>query len=155
MFFGEYRNRMDAKGRLMIPARFREVLADEETMILKPGLDGCLLLLPLSVWEVQARLIRDALPPTSSESRYLRRRLLVGAEACSPDSLGRIVMPQALREHAGLRREAVILGMVDYAEIWSREKWGEYLSPRQAPGDIEAILERVAASLPRESLRFL
>ena len=154
MFLGEYHNRVDAKGRLMVPSRFRTALGEESAMI-KPGLDGCLILLSLSTWEQQAQLIRDSLPPTTADGRFLRRKLLAGAEPCSLDAFGRALLPPLLRGRAGIRKEAVVLGMVDYAEIWSRERWSEYLAPGETRGEIEEILERVSASLPPESLRFL
>ena len=155
MFLGEYHNRLDSKNRLSVPARFREELDPPAEVVVKPGLDGCLLLLPFQTWESQAEAIRDQIAPTTYERRYLKRLLLLGAERSTPDRLGRITLSPALRRHAQIQRDVVILGMVDHAEIWARQRWSEYRWPKQGLGQTEDILERLANELPKEHLRFL
>ena len=119
---GEYNHTIDAKGRLIIPARFRELLGEE--FILTKGLDGCLSIYPMDAWEVFETKLR-ALPLTNKNARTFTRFFVAGATNCELDKQGRILVPQTLREFAGLEKEVVLTGNLDRIEIWSKEKWSE------------------------------
>ena len=122
MFMGEYNHTIDAKGRLIIPARFRELLGEE--FILTKGLDGCLSIYPMDAWEAFETKLR-ALPLTNKNARTFTRFFVAGATNCELDRQGRILVPQTLREFAGLEKEVVLTGNLDRIEIWSKEKWSE------------------------------
>lgn len=155
MFLGEFHNRLDTKGRMSVPVRFREELETPLEVVVKPGLDGCLYLLPLDTWETQAQAIRDQISPTTYQKRYLKRLLLLGAERVRLDRLGRVVLSPSLRRHSEIQRDVVILGLVDHVEIWAKHRWTEYRHPKQGMGPTEEILEQLADELPKEHLRFL
>ena len=122
MFMGEYNHIIDAKGRLIIPARFRELLGEE--FILTKGLDGCLSIYPMDAWEAFETKLR-ALPLTNKNARTFTRFFVAGATNCELDRQGRILVPQTLREFADLEKEVVLTGNLDRIEIWSKEKWSE------------------------------
>ena len=122
MFMGEYNHIIDAKGRLIIPARFRELLGVE--FILTIGLYGCLSIYPMDAWEAFETKLR-ALPLTNKNARTFTRFFVAGATNCELDRQGRILVPQTLREFAGLEKEVVLTGNLDRIEIWSKEKWSE------------------------------
>ena len=122
MFMGEYNHIIDAKGRLIIPARFRELLGEE--FILTKGLDGCLSIYPMDAWEAFETKLR-ALPLTNKNARTFTRFFVAGATNCELDRQGRILVPQTLREFAGLEKEVVLTGNLDRIGIWSKEKWSE------------------------------
>ena len=122
MFMGEYNHTIDAKGRLIIPARFRELLGEE--FILTKGLDGCLSIYPLDEWNAFETKLR-ALPLTNKNARTFTRFFVAGATNCELDRQGRVLVPQPLREFAGLEKEVVLTGNLNRIEIWSKEKWSE------------------------------
>ena len=122
MFMGEYNHIIDAKGRLIIPARFRELLGEE--FILTKGLDGCLSIYPMDAGDAFETKLR-ALPLTTKNARTFTRFFVAGATNCELDRQGRILVPQTLREFAGLEKEVVLTGNLDRIEIWSKEKWSE------------------------------
>lgn len=139
MFMGEYRHALDDKGRLFIPARFREELGTPS--VVAKGLDGCLFLFPQSSWQrLQAQLAH--LPLTRSDARAFMRFLLAGAAEVEPDRQGRIGVPPPLREHAALEREAVVVGVGDRVEVWSQGRWASYSS--EAAEAFERIAEELA-----------
>ena len=112
MFMGEYNHTVDAKGRLIIPSRFREELKNE--FIVTKGLDGCLFVEKLK-----------ALPLTNKNARQFSRFFVAGATPCELDRQGRILLPLPLREFAGLEKDVVLAGMLNRIEIWSKTKWME------------------------------
>ena len=122
MFMGEYNHTIDAKGRLIIPAKFREALGEE--FILTKGLDGCLLIYPMDEWESFEEKLK-ALPLTDKNARAFLRFFVAGATACELDRQGRILVPSTLREFAGLEKEVVLTGNLTRIEIWSKQKWIE------------------------------
>lgn len=134
-FMGEYRHTLDAKGRLAIPARFREGLG--ERFVATRGMDNCLWVYPPAEWDqFSARL--QALPATNPSARALQRFFLAGATECEVDAQGRILIPESLREHARLDREAVVVGVGAKVEIWARGEWEAY-QQKQADLGIESI----------------
>ncbi len=122
MFLGEYRHTIDAKGRLAVPARFRDDLA--EGLVVTRGLDPCLHIYPKSEWLPLAERL-SSLPVSEPAVRALRRSFFTGAYACEMDKQGRILVPPTLREYAGLDGEVVIAGLNAYIEIWSPARWDE------------------------------
>ncbi|NLF63765.1 MAG: division/cell wall cluster transcriptional repressor MraZ [Chloroflexi bacterium] len=122
MFLGEYTHTIDDKGRVTIPARFRAELAGG--LVVTRGFDRNLMIYPLTEWQEMAE--RVAARPVSDESvRAFRRRIFAGATDLEPDRQGRIVLPQYLREFAGIDGEVVVAGMYDYIELWDAEAWRE------------------------------
>ena len=119
MFMGEYNHTIDAKGRLIIPAKFRETLGEE--FILTRGLDGCLSIYPMDEWKSFEEKLK-ALPLTDKNARAFLRFFVAGATSCELDRQGRILVPSTLREFAGLEKEVVLTGSLTRIEIWSKEK---------------------------------
>ena len=122
MFMGEYNHTIDAKGRLIIPAKFREPLGEE--FVLTRGLDGCLYIYPMDEWEAFEEKLR-ALPLTNKDARAFSRFFVAGATTCELDKQGRILVPQTLREFAGLEKDVILAGNLSRVEVWSKEKWSE------------------------------
>lgn len=121
MFMGEYNHTIDAKGRLIIPSRFRELLGEE--FVLTRGLDGCLSIYPMDEWVAFEEKLR-ALPLTNKDARTFSRFFVAGATTCQLDKQGRILVPQTLRQFAGLDKD-VVLTDLNRIEVWSKEKWSE------------------------------
>lgn len=118
MLIGEYQHIIDAKNRVIVPAKFREDLGS--LFYITKGLDGCLFVLSRKGWEqLQAKI--DAMP--LSKSRGLQRFFFAGATEAEPDKQGRILIPQNLREYAELEKDVTFIGTSTRAEIWSTEKW--------------------------------
>jgi len=122
MFMGEYNHTIDAKGRLIIPAKFREALGSE--FVLTKGLDGCLFVFPMKEWEAFEEKLRS-LPLIDKNARKFSRFFLAGASTCELDKQGRILVPGTLREFAQMDKEVVLTGMLDRIEVWSKEQWLE------------------------------
>lgn len=118
MFLGEFSHATDAKGRVFIPAKFREELG--ETFVITRGLDACLCVYPLSEWEKYAAKIEQF--PTV-QARKIRRFIYSAASDTQLDSQGRALIPQTLREYAGIEKDVVVLGLGSYIEIWSQQAW--------------------------------
>ncbi|MCI6927239.1 division/cell wall cluster transcriptional repressor MraZ [Butyricicoccus porcorum] len=131
---GEYQHTLDAKGRLFIPAKLREELGD--SFVVTKGLDECLFLYPLDAWKALEDKIRQ-LP--MSKSRNLQRFFLSAAADVTVDKQGRIVVPPVLRSHAKLVHDVTIIGVLDRAEIWDRQKWDEYNGQLDAGSIAEAM----------------
>ncbi len=121
MFRGRSTHLLDSKGRLSIPARFRDVLRsryDERIMV--TNLPNCLVAYPLEVWkEIEAKFTNYAIAPRKVQ--LFQRYFLASAVQCKLDSHGRILIPSALREEVGLKKEVVLLGILNHFEIWDKE----------------------------------
>ena len=122
MFMGEYSHTIDAKGRLIIPSKFREQLGEE--FVLTKGLDGCLSIYPNDEWAAFEEKLR-ALPLTNKNARTFTRFFVAGATNCELDKQGRILLPANLREYAGIDKEVVSVGVFSRVEIWSKERYLE------------------------------
>lgn len=112
---------MDAKGRMSFPAKLREIIG--ERFIVTKGIDGCIYAYSVSDFKVKAEKLRE-LPMT--KARKLQRSFVGFASVVEPDKQGRILIPQALRECAGLSKEVVVAGVIDRCEIWSKERWDSF-----------------------------
>jgi MraZ protein len=137
VFTGEYRHSVDEKGRIAVPAKFRAQL--EGGAYVARWLDACLAIFPRAAWDVLAEKV-GGLPIGDANARTFSRSLFASAYELEPDRQGRIVVPASLRELAGLRDEAVIVGMRDHAEIWEPERWATYRRAMEAP---EAMAEHL------------
>jgi MraZ protein len=120
MFLGRHHHSLDTKGRLAIPARFRDELAGG--VVLTRGIDRCLSLYPLAEWEPLAAKV-NGLPLSDPDARAFRRLVFSEAVDLSLDGQGRILLPPELRGYAGIEREVVVIGVNAYLEIWSPERW--------------------------------
>jgi MraZ protein len=140
VFLGEFEHTIDEKGRLAVPARFREEISDG--LVLTRGFDHCLQAFPRPVWQNLSERI-SALSLGQEEARNLRRLIFSGAAEVETDRQGRILIPQNLREYAGLREQAVIAGLNTHFEIWSQERWHNVLNTLDSSGG--AMAEQLAA----------
>ena len=138
MFMGEYNHTIDAKGRLIVPAKFREILGDN--FIVTKGLDGCLFVYPNDEWTRFEEKLKS-LPLTNKNARQFTRFFLAGAAACEVDKQGRILLPQVLREFASLEKDVVLVGVASRIEIWSRERWDESMNTYD--GDMDEVAENM------------
>ena len=123
MFMGEYNHSIDAKGRVIIPVKFREELGSE--FVVTKGMDGCLYLFPFAAWNEFEEKLRSMPVTVNKESRKFARFFMAGAGTVELDKQGRILIPPVLREFAGLQKNIVIAGVLDRVEIWDHEKWIE------------------------------
>lgn len=139
MFVGEYSHNIDSKGRIIIPAKFREQLG-EHFMITK-GFEGCLFVYPMQEWEVLAENL-SRLPSNQKSARYLQRTFLSGAAEAEPDKQGKVLIAAPHREYAGLLKEVVIIGVSKRVEIWDAQRWKEY-----SESEVEMTVEEAAESL--------
>ncbi|MFP4661165.1 MAG: division/cell wall cluster transcriptional repressor MraZ [Halanaerobiales bacterium] len=138
MFMGEYQHNMDSKGRVIIPAKFRDELG--EKFVATRGLDNCLFVYPMNEWSVLESKLTN-LPITSKNARTFVRFFFSGATECELDKQGRISIPLNLREYADLSKETVIIGLANRIELWSKERWDSYLD------DAEDSYEDIAAAM--------
>jgi MraZ protein len=138
MFIGEYQHNTDAKGRLIIPARFRDELG--QNVILAKGLDGCITVYTYPQWnEVLAQL--KLLPNTKRESRMYVHTLTAKAAECEFDAQGRVLIPNSLLKEADIEKECVVVGVVDHIEIWSKPRWTAYYD--RASASFEEVAEQL------------
>jgi MraZ protein len=126
MFTGEHQHSFDAKGRLIMPVKYRAQLG--ERCIATKGMDRSLFVFPLDEWGNLEQKLRK-LPLTNPDARAFTRFFFSGATECELDPQGRILVPPSLREYAGLRREVTVIGALTRIEIWDRERWTEYYTP--------------------------
>lgn len=125
MFIGEYQHNIDAKGRMIIPSKFREELGI--SFVVTKGLDNCLFVYSKSEWSnLEAKL--RGLPFTNKDARTFVRFFFSGATECEIDKQGRILIPANLRAYASLEKDVVVIGVSTRVEIWSKDKWEEYNS---------------------------
>ena len=122
MFLGQYTHNLDEKGRLTIPAKYREDLADG--MVATRGHQGQIVLYPLAEWRALSERI-DALPKLDTRASNIRRLLYAFAEDLSMDRQGRIIVPPRLRQYAHIDSEVIIVGLNTYIELWAPDAWRE------------------------------
>ena len=132
MLLGEYQHNLDSKGRIAIPAKFRDKLT--AGAIITRGLDNCLFVFASKEWEILAQKL-ITLPLAQANSRAFVRLMLAGAMNVVLDSQGRILIPDYLRNYADLKKRAVITGLYNRVEIWDAEKWGEYKRKTESASD--------------------
>ena len=138
MLIGEYSHTMDAKGRLILPSKFRSELG--ERFIVTKGFDGCLYGYSIEEWKNIEEKIKTLPLVTGKDARNFTRFFFSSAIECEIDSQGRILISQNLREFAYLKKEVVIIGVSSRIEIWSKEKWNDYNDAQ----DTEDIAEKMS-----------
>ncbi len=139
MLMGEYNHSLDAKGRVILPADFRNELG--ESFIITKGLDNCLFIYPQSEWEQLSVKLRQ-LPLAKTEARAFVRFFFAGARQVELDKQGRFLIPATLREHASLKKDAVLIGVSNRIEVWSKDEWLKY--NEEITPSVSAIAETLA-----------
>ena len=132
MLIGEYEHSLDAKGRLIMPAKIREDIG--EKFIITKGLDGCLFGFSQKEWTNFEEKLKT-LPLTNKNARDFVRFFLSGAIECEIDKQGRVLIARNLREYGALEKEAVIIGVGTRIEIWNKDKWKTYNSEENISAD--------------------
>ncbi|WP_102347036.1 division/cell wall cluster transcriptional repressor MraZ [Bacillus sp. Marseille-P3661] len=125
MFMGEYHHNIDQKGRMIIPAKFRDLLGD--SFVLTRGLDQCLFGYPHEEWKALENKLKT-LPFTKKDARAFTRFFFSGATECEVDKQGRVNIAPPLRDYAKLDKECVVIGVSNRFEIWSLENWETYFA---------------------------
>jgi MraZ protein len=125
MFMGEYQHTIDDKGRMIIPAKFRDELGSR--FIVTRGLDNSLFVYPENEWKVIEQKLKS-LPFTRSDARAFTRFFFSGAIECELDKQGRVNIPANLRQYASLNKDCVVIGVSNRVEVWSKEVWEEYFA---------------------------
>ncbi len=141
MFMSEYEHSLDEKNRIIIPNKLRSGLYDSEenkTVVITQSTDGCLLIYPAKKWQEFAEKLMKL--PANRNARNLVRFFMSNAAECEPDKQGRIMIPQKLREQAGINKDIISIGMGDKIEVWSKETYENNLKLE----DIDRMLEENA-----------
>ncbi len=125
MFMGEYNHSIDAKGRLIIPSKFRDMLGDE--FVVTKGLEGCLFVFEKYEFESFMDKLNEK-SELEPKVRKIKRLYISGAQEMEPDKQGRMLVPPTLREYAGLEKEVVFAGVGGHIEIWDKSKWDDVTS---------------------------
>ncbi len=136
MFLGEYAHSLDDKGRLTLPARFRDRMASG--VVVTRGLDGCLFVFTQEEWKKIVSTLDERLSFTKKSARSFARFFFSGAADIIPDRQGRVLIPSFLRAYANLDSEVVIIGVNNRLEIWNPQRWQEALA------EVEANAEMIA-----------
>jgi MraZ protein len=142
MFYGEYFHSIDRKGRLILPAKIREVAKANfiEKFFVTRGLDKCLFMLSEEEWRAQEAKFK-AISFTKQQARTFNRLYFSGAVEVVADKQGRILLPQYLKDFAQIKKEVVLVGVSNRIEIWARDKWQEFYGTSQQ--SFEEIAEKL------------
>jgi MraZ protein len=141
MFLGEYKYSIDEKKRLAVPTKFRQSLGAKA--IITRGLDKCLFLYPVKEWEKLAKKLSQ-LPLSQSDARGFVRLMLGGAMEVAIDNMGRILVPDYLKDYASLKKKVVLVGLYDRVELWDETEFGKYRAKTElAAGDIAERLKEL------------
>lgn len=140
MFIGEYQATIDNKGRVSVPAKFRQQL--NMSVVVTRGLDNSLFLYTLEEWKKLAEKL-STLPIATANTRAFSRLMLAGAMDCEIDKQGRIMLPGYLKEFAKISKKVVIAGLYNRLEIWSEELWNKY--KEQTEKESNAIAEQLGS----------
>jgi MraZ protein len=138
MFMGEYQHSLDEKGRVIIPAKFRDTLGT--IFVITRGLDHCLFVYPQSEWSLLEQKMK-ALPFTRSDARAFTRFFFSGAVECELDKQGRVNIPANLRSYGNLDKDCVIIGVSNRVEIWGKDHWDTYFN--QSEDSFNEIAEKI------------
>ena len=138
MFIGEYQHALDSKNRMIVPSKLREELGNK--FVITKGLDRCLYAYPQDEWKNLEEKMKT-LPLTNRDARSFVRFFFAGACEIEMDKQGRGLIPQNLKEYAGIEKEIVSIGVLTRVEIWSKEKWQEY---NDSNVDFESIAEKMS-----------
>lgn len=138
MFMGEYKHNIDAKGRIIIPAKFRQDLG--EKFVVTRGMDDCLFGYPMDEWEKFQNKINE-LPVSKKDARYFTRFFFSAAVECEFDKQGRINIPSNLRGYAKIAKKCVVVGVSNRFEIWSEDLWEDF--SKEAEENFNEIAENM------------
>ncbi|SEN63671.1 MraZ protein [Amphibacillus marinus] len=138
MFMGEYKHNIDVKGRIIMPAKFRDDLG--ESFVVTRGLDACLFVYPMTEWRILEEKIKK-LPLTKKDARAFTRFFFSGATECEIDKQGRINLPSALRDYAKIEKACAVIGVSNRIEIWSDDIWTNYID--ESANDFAEIAENM------------
>ena len=138
MLIGEYQHNLDPKKRLAVPAKLRTEIGAKA--VITRGLDSCLFVYPIKEWEVLAQKLSQ-LPMGQENNRSFVRLMLSGAQEVEMDNLGRILIPDYLKNYAGLEKETVIAGVFNRLEIWNKASWNKY--KENIEKDTDKLAERL------------
>jgi len=139
MFIGEYNHTIDEKGRVSLPVKFRARLASG--CVVTRGIDKCLWVYPADEWDKLAEKISQ-LPITQRDSRNFSRLILAGAADLTIDKLGRVNLPNYLKEYAGIKKKVAVTGMYNRIEIWPEENWNKF--KKEMEDNSETIAENLS-----------
>ena len=142
MFYGQYEHSLDAKDRVIIPSKFREIFKENyaEKFFITRGLDRCLFVFTEEEWKSQERKFKD-MSFTKEDARKFNRLYFSGACEALCDKQGRILIPDYLKSYAEIKQDVVIIGVSDRIEIWAKEKWDQFFKSNL--GSFEALAEKL------------
>jgi len=141
MFIGEYSHTIDTKKRLAIPSKFRKELG--KRAIITRGIDNCLVVYPIKEWQILAKKL-GTLPSAQIDARRFSRMMLAGAMDVRLDNLGRVLIPDYLKNYASLKKNVIITGLFNRLEVWDEKQWQEYKKKTEmAVGDIAERLKEL------------
>jgi len=142
VFYGEYIHTIDRKGRLILPARFRDVAKEHgiEKFFLTRGLDKCIFMFSDDEWRSQEQKFRN-MSFTKQEARSFNRMFFSGAAEIIPDRQGRFIVPPYLKDFAGIKIDTIIIGISNRIEVWDAQTWKEFYS--NSRGSFEEIAEKI------------
>ncbi|OGZ32755.1 MAG: cell division/cell wall cluster transcriptional repressor MraZ [Candidatus Niyogibacteria bacterium RIFCSPLOWO2_12_FULL_41_13] len=138
MLIGEFKHTLDNKNRVALPAKFRKEIGKEA--VITESQDKCLSLYPLKEWEKVAENL-SKLPVGQAVNRSFTRSFLAGARNVEIDNLGRILIPDKLKQYAGLSQDVIIIGIYKRIEIWNEKNWEEY--KKKTEGESEILAEKL------------
>jgi MraZ protein len=144
MVIGEYRVSLDEKGRLLIPARIRSDVVGN-LLIITRGIDQCLWLFPPEEWNSISEKLLSTTSIFQEKARMMHRRFIAPAQEVEIDKAGRIMVPPTLREYGGLKKDCIIMGIMNHLEIWDDEIYRTYWSDREA--DFQEAAEEIGEKL--------
>ncbi len=147
MFLGRFEHTIDAKSRVSIPVKFREVLADkyDDKLVVTVDFDRCLVIYPIDEWRQLEEKTRN-LPAMQNEIKDFLRFFYSAAEECALDRQGRLLVPPRLREYARLEREVILVGMMTKFELWDVRRW------REKEGQMSQSFDKISAALAQHGL---
>ena len=142
MFRGRFEHTLDPKGRVSLPSKFREVLTTNyDERLIVTNFDGCLWAYPATEWAAIENKVA-ALPQFKPEVKALQRVFISAATECPVDKQGRMLLPQTLRDYAGIGKDVVFVGMINRVEIWSSDRWQKIFE--QSQKDIASLEEKLS-----------
>lgn len=134
---GKYEHSIDAKGRIIVPSKFREELGD--SFIVTLGLDGCLYIFSDDGWDKFTEQLEKL--PGTKDHRRTKRYFMANAANCDIDKQGRVLVPASLREQAGIEKDVVLVGMIDKIELWSKERFDSLDSFESVDDIVESLTD--------------
>ena len=142
MFYGEFEHSIDRKGRLILPAKFRETAKNQfvEKFFVTRGLDKCLFMFTENEWKTQESKFKS-ISFTKSEARKFNRMYFAGASQIECDKQGRILIPKYLKDYAVIKRDVMIIGVSNRIEVWSQDAWLAYYNSSKE--SFEEIAEKL------------